>query len=93
MCPARGSPTPDQRHERTLCGRCAAYAEAMPDSTRAGPPPVEDVHELALTMPHVTVYPGTGDNPIYQVGGKSFIFFRNPRPDAVIPRPGSAIRM
>jgi hypothetical protein len=26
----------------------------------------------------VTVEYGTGDNPVYQVGGKSFIFFRNP---------------
>jgi hypothetical protein len=43
-------------------------------------------------MPHVTVYPGTGDNPIYQVGGKSFIFFRNPRPDAVDPRTGERYR-
>jgi len=41
------------------------------------------VHELALAMPHVTVGYGTGGNPVYQVGGKSFIFFRNPRPDAV----------
>ncbi|MEV5896567.1 MmcQ/YjbR family DNA-binding protein [Nonomuraea fuscirosea] len=52
------------------------------------PARVEDVHELALSMPHVTVYPGTGDNPIYQVGGKSFVFFRNPRPDAVDPDTG-----
>ena len=52
------------------------------------PARVEDVHELALAMPHVTVYPGTGDNPVYQVGGKSFIFFRNPRPDAVDPDTG-----
>lgn len=59
----------------------------MPDD---GSPPVrvEDVHELALAMPHVTVDYGTGDNPIYQVGGKSFIFFRNPRPDAVDPETG-----
>lgn len=42
-----------------------------------------DVHELALRMPHVTVWPGSRENPIYQVGGKSFVFFRNPRPDAV----------
>jgi hypothetical protein len=49
---------------------------------------VEDVHELALAMPHVTVEYGTGDNPVYQVGGKSFIFFRNPRPDAVDPDTG-----
>src|SRR3954453_7408018 len=39
-------------------------------------------------MPHVTVERGTGDNPIYQVGGKSFVFFRNPRPDAFDPDTG-----
>jgi hypothetical protein len=55
----------------------------MPDD-ESRPARVEDVHELALAMPHVTVYPGT-ENRIYQVGGKSFIFFRNPRPDAVDP--------
>jgi hypothetical protein len=49
---------------------------------------VEDVHELALGMPHVTVEHGSGDNPVYQVGGKSFVFFRNPRPDAVDPATG-----
>jgi hypothetical protein len=52
------------------------------------PARVEDVHELALTMPYVTVWDGSADNPIYQVGGKSFIFFRNPRPDAVDPDTG-----
>ncbi len=56
----------------------------MPDD-RSPPARVEDVHELALAMPHVTVDPGTADNPVYQVGGKSFIFFRNPRPDAFDP--------
>jgi hypothetical protein len=59
---------------------------------RSRPARVEDVHELALAMPHVTVYPGTGDNPVYQVGGKSFIFFRNPRPDAVDPETGERYR-
>ena len=49
---------------------------------------VDDVHELALAMPHVTVEHGTLGNPVYQVGGKSFIFFRNPRPDAVDPVTG-----
>jgi hypothetical protein len=52
------------------------------------PAEVEDVHELALAMPFVTVEYGTGENPVYQVGGKSFIFFRNPRPDAVDPVTG-----
>ena len=59
----------------------------MPDN-ESRPAQVEDVHELALAMPHVVVYPGTDDNPIYQVGGKSFTFFRNPRPDAVDPETG-----
>ena len=55
---------------------------------QARPARVEDVHELASAMPHVVVDHGTGDNPIYQVGGRSFIFFRNPRPDAVDPDTG-----
>ena len=50
------------------------------------------MHELALAMPHVTIYPGTADRPVYQVGGKSFIFFRNPRPDAVDPETGERYR-
>ena len=49
---------------------------------------VEDVHDLALSMPHVTVVHGSRGNPVYQVGGKSFVFFRNPRPDAVDPQTG-----
>ncbi|TDE34220.1 MmcQ/YjbR family DNA-binding protein [Actinomadura sp. 6K520] len=52
------------------------------------PARIEDVHELALAMPHVTIYPGTEDRPVYQVGGKSFVFFRTPRPDAVDPETG-----
>jgi hypothetical protein len=43
-------------------------------------------------MPHVTVDRGTADNPVYQVGGKSFVFFRNPRPDAVDPDTGERYR-
>ena len=49
---------------------------------------IGDVHELALGMPHVTVVHGSQSNPVYQVGGKSFVFFRNPRPDAVDPGTG-----
>jgi hypothetical protein len=52
------------------------------------PATVQDVHRLARSMPYTTVYPGSADNPVYQVGGKSFIFFRNPRPDAVDPVTG-----
>lgn len=49
---------------------------------------VEDLHELALGMPDTTVMYGPTGNPIYQVGRKSFIFFRTPRPDAVDPVTG-----
>lgn len=49
---------------------------------------VEDVHDLALGMPHVTVEHGKGGNPVYQVGGKSFVFFRTARPDAFDPVTG-----
>jgi hypothetical protein len=53
---------------------------------------VEDVHELALAMPHVTVVHGSSGNPVYQVGGKSFIFFRTPRPDAIDAVTGERLR-
>jgi hypothetical protein len=48
---------------------------------------VDDIHATALAMPHVTVA-RTGALPVYQVGSKSFVFFRTPRPDAVDPETG-----
>jgi len=45
------------------------------------------VHEVARALPHVTVV-GPEDRPVYQVGGKSFVFFRGRRPDAVDPETG-----
>ena len=50
-----------------------------------------DVHELALGLPHVTVVHGSSGNPVYQVGGRSFIFFRTPRPDAVAADTGERL--
>jgi hypothetical protein len=55
------------------------------------PARIEDVHALALGMPHVTVERGSGQNPVYQVGGKSFVFFRTPRPDAVDQETGERL--
>ena len=46
------------------------------------PARVADIADLARAMPYVTQYPGS-DHPVFQVGGKSFLIFRNPRPDAV----------
>jgi len=54
----------------------------------ARPATVDDVHQLARGMPHVRVYPGTEHKPVYQVGGKSFVFFRNRHPDAFDPESG-----
>ncbi|MBD0322795.1 MAG: MmcQ/YjbR family DNA-binding protein [Aldersonia sp.] len=49
---------------------------------------VQDVHEIAGGMPHVTVEWISDERPVYQVGRKSFVFFRNPRPDAFDPDTG-----
>ena len=49
---------------------------------------MRDVHEIAGGMPFVTVEEIGPGRPVYQVGRKSFVFFRNPRPDAVDPRTG-----
>ena len=45
------------------------------------------MHATALAMPHVTVY-DERSRPVYQVGGKSFVFFRSRRPDAFDPETG-----
>jgi hypothetical protein len=52
------------------------------------PARVSDVHRIAAAMPHVKRIEGPKGNPIYQVGGKSFVFFRTPQPDAADPETG-----
>jgi hypothetical protein len=52
------------------------------------PARVDDVHQIAASMPHVTRLEGPKGNSIYQVGGKSFVFFRTPQPDATDPATG-----
>jgi hypothetical protein len=47
---------------------------------------VTDVHELATSMPGVER--AEGSTVVYQVRRKSFVFFRNPRPDAFDPETG-----
>ena len=46
-----------------------------------------DVHDIASSMPHVTSWED-GRKVAYQVGGKSFVFFRTPQPDAEDPDTG-----
>jgi hypothetical protein len=55
---------------------------------RDRPATVADVHRVAAGMPHAKLIEGPKGNSIYQVGGKSFVFFRTPRPDAVDPETG-----
>jgi hypothetical protein len=52
------------------------------------PSRVSDVHRIAASMPHVKRLEGPKGNSIYQVGGKSFVFFRTPQPDATDPGSG-----
>jgi hypothetical protein len=52
------------------------------------PATVEDVHALAWGMPFVSRVEGTHGRAVYQVGRRSFVFFRNPRPDALDPTTG-----
>jgi hypothetical protein len=52
------------------------------------PAQLSDVHRIAASMPHVKRVEGPKGNAIYQVGGKSFVFFRTPQPDATDPDTG-----
>jgi hypothetical protein len=52
----------------------------------SAPATVDDIHEIAMSLPRVT---RSAEGPIvYQVSRRSFLFFRNPRPDAVDPETG-----
>ena len=57
-----------------------------------GPRPatVEDIHDIATALPGVTQAGARGraKPTVYQVSRRSFLFFRNPRPDAFDPDTG-----
>jgi hypothetical protein len=47
---------------------------------------VQDVHDIASSMPGAV---RSDEGPVvYSVSGRSFVFFRNPRPDAFDPETG-----
>ena len=52
----------------------------MPQSRRARP---SDIGELALALPETAEAIVWGDRPAYQVRGKSFVIYRDARPDAL----------
>jgi hypothetical protein len=51
------------------------------------PAAVDDIHEIARSLPGVGLAADTRPT-VYQVSRRSFLFFRNPRPDAVDPETG-----
>ena len=59
-------------------------AAATPHGSR--PASIDDVHELALSMPGARR--ADSGPTVYEVSRRSFLFFRNPRPDAVDPETG-----
>lgn len=60
----------------------------MTDEAR--PSTIDDIHAIARSLPGVKLGEARGRRSptVYQVSGRSFIFFRNPRPDAVDPDTG-----
>jgi hypothetical protein len=81
--PAPGSSAPGSPAPGSPAGESPAGG-----TSGSRPARVADVHDLAQGMPHVTRGQGPAGNPVYAVGGKSFVFFRTPRPDAVDPATG-----
>ena len=62
----------------------------MARSASSRPATVDDIHEIARALPGVTLGGARGRSrpTVYQVSRRSFLFFRNPRPDAVDPDSG-----
>ena len=60
--------------------------DRMPRRPDSPPATVADIHEIARALPGVKL--AASGPTVYQVSGRSFIFFRNPRPDAVDPETG-----
>ena len=50
---------------------------------------VQDIHDVAASMPGATKV--EGGRGVYQVSGRSFLFFRGERPDAVDPDTGERL--
>jgi hypothetical protein len=61
-------------------------ATTEPAAEGSRPATVDDIHDIARSLPGVTAAGGRGT--VYQVSRRSFIFFRNPRPDAFDPHTG-----
>ena len=60
----------------------------MARSRRAKP---QDIHDIAVAMPGAQTYDAPLGNVVYQVRKKSFVYLRNPRPDALDPATGKRL--
>lgn len=62
-----------------------------PEPRPSRPATLADVHRLAAAMPGSEPYRTDERIVSYQVRGKSFVFFRTPRPDALDPHTGERL--
>lgn len=65
--------------------------DAAADQPPSRPATLADVHRLAAAMPGSAAYRKDDRIVSYQVRGKSFVFFRTPRPDAIDPATGERL--
>ncbi|MCE1178093.1 MAG: hypothetical protein LWW86_03575 [Micrococcales bacterium] len=49
---------------------------------------MDDVHDIAMALPEVTLGTSWGEKPTYKVRDKGFIILRGPQKDAVDPETG-----
>lgn len=61
----------------------------MPETSAKDRPAVaDDIHAIAMSLPEVTVDATPRGHPVYQVRGRSLMFLRGPRKDAIDPETG-----
>jgi len=63
----------------------------VPASSDDRPSTVDDVHRLAGRLPGAKRLAEASGVVVWQVSGRSFLFFRNPRPDALDPQTGARL--
>jgi len=71
---------------RRLSAAMSRVSRSRTDARDSRPATVDDIHAIARSLPGVTVVDDRVT--VYQVSRRSFLFFRNPRPDAVDPQTG-----
>ena len=81
-----------QAHLRSLPAQRRPGWQVWGMESQDAPATEDDLHALAAGLPHTELAHGPSGNPVYQVGRKSFVYFRTPRPDASDPVTGERYR-